>query len=260
MKILEKTTYLIIITLIFSSCQPKQVAEENQEEVAPANTMVDYSFIMNLTDNAMAYPFQQKDLGYGYDALEPYFDKETMEVHYSKHHAGYTTKFNKAVEENELGEKQIFEIFAHISKLPDAVRNNGGGYYNHLLFWQILTPGPVTQPEGELASAIDANFGGFDTFKEQFNTAAKTVFGSGWAWLSVNEDGKLFVSKTSNQDNPLMDVASKRGVPILCLDVWEHAYYLKYKNKRGDFIENFWSIVNWPEVERRYAEALASLS
>jgi Fe-Mn family superoxide dismutase len=208
----------------------------------------------------MNYPYRQAELGYAYDGLEPYFDKETMEVHYSKHHAGYTSKFNKAVEENNLGENKIFEIFANISKYPDAVRNNGGGYYNHLLFWQILSPGPASQPSGDLASAIDGTFGDFDSFKAQFNTAALTVFGSGWAWLSVNKEGKLFISQTHNQDNPLMDVTEEWGIPVLCLDVWEHAYYLKFKNKRGEFIENFWNVVNWPEVGRRYAEAMQALS
>jgi Fe-Mn family superoxide dismutase len=243
-----------------ASCQTNQNEQENKSDDASVSPAKDYTTQLDLSDNIMSFPYQQNELGYAYDGLEPYFDKETMEVHYSKHHAGYTKKFNKAVEANNLGDMQLFEIFANISSYPDAVRNNGGGYYNHLLFWQILSPGPATQPSGDLAEAILADFGGYDTFTDQFNTAAKTVFGSGWAWLSVNEEGKLFISQTSNQDNPLMDVAKDRGIPILCLDVWEHAYYLKFQNKRAEFIENFWNVVNWPEVERRYAEAIEVLS
>jgi Fe-Mn family superoxide dismutase len=259
MKIFQSTLYLTAILFFIASCQPGQVEQESQATDVSEKTGVDYGITMNLPDNAMAYPYQQKELGYAYDGLEPYFDEATMEVHYSKHHAGYTAKFNKAVEENNLSDKQIFEIFANISDYPDAVRNNGGGYYNHLLFWQILTPGPISQPSGELSASINEAFGNYDAFIDRFNTAAKTVFGSGWAWLSVNEQGKLFISQTSNQDNPLMDVTPERGIPILCLDVWEHAYYLKFKNKRGEFIENFWNVVNWPEVERRYAEAVQAI-
>jgi Fe-Mn family superoxide dismutase len=211
---------------------------------------------LKLKDNSMKYPYVQQKLTYGYDALEPYIDKQTMEIHYSKHHAAYTENFNKAVEANNLKDASLFEIFGMISKLPVALRNQGGGYYNHLLFWQVMSSNAGGQPQGKLAEAILADFGSFDKFKEKFTDAAKTQFGSGWAWLLVNDDGKLMVTKTSNQDNPLMDIAEVKGIPILCLDVWEHAYYLKYQNKRPDYISAFWNVINWSEVEKRYTEAL----
>ena len=202
-------------------------------------------------------PYALPKLKFEFADLEPYIDAKTVEIHYSKHHAAYTENFNKAVESNNLKETPLFEIFGMMSKLPAAVRNNGGGFYNHLMFWQIMAPNAGGQPTGELAKAIEVEFGGLDKFKEKFTEAAKTQFGSGWAWLSVSKEGKLIVSKTPNQDNPLMDVAEVKGIPILCLDVWEHAYYLKYQNKRPDYITAFWNVVNWKEVERRYAEAIA---
>ena len=248
------------MVLFLASCQYTQTKQESEEATAEqsAETAKDLGYQFALEDNAMSHPYEQKELGYAYDALEPYIDKETMEVHYSKHHAGYTSNFNKGAEENNLGGMKLFEIFANVSSYPATIRNNGGGYYNHLLFWQLLSPDGGGQPSGDLAVAIAGEFGGFDSFKEEFNNASKTVFGSGWAWLSVSPDGKLFVSKTSNQDNPLMDVVDQNGIPILALDVWEHAYYLKYQNKRADYVENFWNVVNWPEVERRYTGAIAA--
>jgi Fe-Mn family superoxide dismutase len=249
--------YLSILAVLFitASCQMQQESEEKMTGQTEEKK-IDHSYQLKLADNSMAYPFEQDALGYAYDALEPHMDRETMELHYSKHHAGYTSKFNKAVEENGIGELKLFRIFNMISKYPDAVRNNGGGYYNHLMFWKVMAPDAGGQPSGDLAAAINEEFGTFDAFRDKFSNAAKTVFGSGWAWLSVDNSGKLFISRTSNQDNPLMDVVKERGIPILNLDVWEHAYYLKYQNKRADYVENFWAVVHWPEVERRYAEAM----
>lgn len=197
--------------------------------------------------------FELPKLPYAYNALEPYFDAQTMEIHYSKHHQGYTTNLNKAIEGTDLEGKSIEDLMK-IAGSNTAVRNNGGGFYNHALFWTILSPKGGGEPTGKLADAIKSSFGSFEAFKEEFTKAAATRFGSGWAWLVV-ANGKLVVSSTPNQDNPLMDVAEVKGMPILGLDVWEHAYYLHYQNKRPDYITAFWHIVNWEEVSRRYAEA-----
>ena len=196
--------------------------------------------------------FELPKLDYGYDALEPYIDARTMEIHYTKHHGGYTSKLNNAVEGTDLEGKSIEEILRNTSKSSDAVRNNGGGYYNHTLFWSIMSPDGGGQPKGALADAIDKNFGSFDTFKEKFNNAAATRFGSGWAWLIKKDDGSLDVVSTPNQDNTLMDVAEVKGKPVLGLDVWEHAYYLKYQNKRPEYINAFWNVINWDEVSKRF--------
>lgn len=194
-------------------------------------------------------------LPYAYDALEPYIDAQTMEIHYSRHHQTYFNNLTKAVAGTELEGQALEALFAKISQLPVAVRNNGGGHWNHALFWKSLSPQGGGQPGGALGTAINQAFGSFDEFKKQFDAAAVGRFGSGWAWLAAGADGKLFVSSTPNQDNPLMDVAEKRGTPLLGLDVWEHAYYLKYQNKRADYIAAFWNVVNWPEVAARYAAA-----
>ncbi len=196
------------------------------------------------------HPFNP--LPYDYDALEKAIDSETMNIHYNKHFRGYYDKFLKAIEGTALASKTLEEIFASVSKENTAVRNNAGGYYNHDLYWQIMSPNGGGNPSGALAKAIDENFGSFENFKTEFEKAAATRFGSGWAWLSVSKDGKLFISSTPNQDNPLMDVVEQQGTPIFALDVWEHAYYLKYQNKRTSYIGKFWEIVNWPEVEKRY--------
>jgi len=193
-------------------------------------------------------------LPYAYNALERAIDAQTMEIHWDKHHRGYYNNFINSIKETNMNGKSLEDIFAQISKLPISVRNNGGGYYNHTLFWNIMSPDGGGYPKGKLAIAIDETFGSFDNFKKQFEQAASTRFGSGWAWLSVNSNLKLFISSTPNQDNPLMDVAEQRGIPIFGLDVWEHAYYLKYQNKRASYISAFWTIVNWREVERRYEE------
>ena len=187
-------------------------------------------------------------LPYAYDALEPYIDAQTMEIHYSRHHQAYFNNLVKAVTGTELEGQPLEALFAKMSQLPVAVRNNGGGHWNHALFWKSLSPQGGGQPDGDLLAAIEKAFGSFDEFKKQFDAAAVGQFGSGWAWLSVGADGKLFISSTPNQDNPLMDVAEKRGAPLLGLDVWEHAYYLKYQNKRADYIAAFWNVVNWNKV------------
>ena len=193
-------------------------------------------------------------LPYAYDALEPYIDARTMEIHYSKHHQAYFNNLTKAVAGTELEGKSLESLFPKISQLPAVVRNNGGGHWNHAFFWKSMAPKAGGEPSGALRAAIDKDFGSFDEFKKQFEAAAVGRFGSGWAWLSVGADGKLFVSSTPNQDNPLMDVAEKRGTPLLGLDVWEHAYYLKYQNLRASYASAFWNVVNWPEVAKRYEE------
>ncbi|HLV53906.1 MAG TPA: superoxide dismutase [Cryomorphaceae bacterium] len=199
--------------------------------------------------------FTLPSLPYAHDALEPHIDAKTMEIHHGKHHAGYTNNLNAAIEGTENANKSIEEILSKVDKLGPAVRNNGGGFYNHSLFWKILSPNGGGSPSGDLAKAIDSDLGGFDKFKEAFETAAKTQFGSGWAWLLVNKNGKLEVSSTPNQDNPLMPVADVKGTPILGLDVWEHAYYLKYQNRRPDYVSAFWNVVNWDEVAKNYSNA-----
>ena len=199
--------------------------------------------------------FELPELPYAKDALEPHIDAQTMEIHHGKHHAGYTSKLNAAIEGTDLAGKSIEDILANVSKHGAGVRNNGGGYYNHCLFWEVMSPNGGGNPSGDIASAIDSAFGSFDKFKEEFANAAATRFGSGWAWLCVDGSGKLFVTSSPNQDNPLMDVADKKGTPILGLDVWEHAYYLKYQNKRPDYISAFWNVVNWEKVAEKFADA-----
>ena len=200
--------------------------------------------------------YQLPALPYAYVALEPYIDAATMEIHHTKHHQGYTTKLNAALEEAELTNEDLEDLFTKISELPKGIRNNGGGYYNHKLFWTILSPKGGGEPTGAVAKAITDAYGSFEAFKEAFDAAAATRFGSGWAWLIVGEDNKVKVTSTPNQDNPLMDVADDNGTPILGLDVWEHAYYLNYQNKRPEYIGAFWKLVNWDEVEKRYQEAI----
>jgi Fe-Mn family superoxide dismutase len=195
--------------------------------------------------------FQLPDLGYDYNALEPYIDARTMEIHYSKHHAAYTANLNKAVEGTALEGVRIEDLFAKITTLPAAVRNNGGGYYNHNLYWSVMGPSGGGKPSGALMDAITGSFGSYADFKSQFSTAAATRFGSGWAWLVKKADGSLEVSSTPNQDNPLMDLAEVKGTPILAIDVWEHAYYLKYQNRRPEYIEAFWNVINWENVAAR---------
>jgi Fe-Mn family superoxide dismutase len=200
--------------------------------------------------------FELPALPYAHNALEPHIDTATMEIHHGKHHAAYVNNLNAAIAGTEHEGKSLEELMANISKLPAAVRNNGGGHYNHSLFWSIMGPNGGGEPTGKLAEAINNTFGSFASFKEEFAKAGATRFGSGWAWLCV-ENGKLKVCSTPNQDNPLMDVVTDcNGTPILGLDVWEHAYYLHYQNRRPDYISAFWSVVNWAEVSRRYEAAL----
>ncbi len=202
--------------------------------------------------------FQLPQLPYAYNALEPHIDAQTMEIHHSKHHQAYVNNVNAALEAHaQLANLSVEDLCRNLSDVPEnirtAVRNNGGGHYNHSLFWEIMSPGKGGAPTGELAAAIDATFGSFDNFKAEFSKAAATRFGSGWAWLSVGRDGKLAVTSTPNQDNPLME----GGTPILGLDVWEHAYYLKYQNRRPDYVGAFWNVVNWDAVAQRHAAARA---
>jgi superoxide dismutase, Fe-Mn family len=192
-------------------------------------------------------------LPYSFDALEPHIDAKTMEIHYDKHHQAYVDNLNKALAGSDGEGKSLEELMANISAFPAAVRNNGGGHYNHSLFWTILGANGG-EPSGELSNAINEAFGSLDVLKEKMNTAGTTRFGSGWAWLIV-KDGKLEVTSTPNQDNPLMDVAEVKGTPILGIDVWEHAYYLKYQNKRPDYLAAIWNVINWKEVEKRYTAA-----
>lgn len=199
--------------------------------------------------------FKLPELGYAYDALEPHIDAKTMEIHHSKHHGGYTNNLNAAIKGTDLDGKSIDEILLKLDLSNAAVRNNGGGFYNHALFWKVMNPEGKGRLSGALKEAIETEFGSFDAFKEVFSKAAATRFGSGWAWLCVHKGGKVEVCSTANQDNPLMPEIGCGGTPILGLDVWEHAYYLNYQNRRPDYIEAFFNVINWNEVEKRYNKA-----
>ncbi len=196
--------------------------------------------------------FELPKLNYAHDALEPHLDAKTMEIHHGKHHAGYTSKLNAAVEGTDLEGESIEEILQNLDLSNGAVRNNGGGFYNHRLFWEVMSPDGGGSPSGDLAAAIDEHFGSFEKFKDAFSNAAATQFGSGWAWLCVHKDGSLEVCSTPNQDNPLMPNVSCGGTPILGLDVWEHAYYLNYQNRRPDYIEAFFNVIDWNKVGELY--------
>jgi len=240
---MERRNFLKSAALIGAAAyvSPKILANEKSNVVS------------SMEENAPAAEFPA--LPYAYDALEPYIDARTMEIHYDKHHRAYFTNFVNAIKGTALEGMAITEIFASMSKQTDAVRNNSGGFYNHTIFWNNLGKGSAG-PSSELSAAITKVFGSFDKFKETFNTAAKTRFGSGWAWLYLNSDKTLAIGSTPNQDNPLMDISPVKGTPLLTLDVWEHAYYLKYQNKRADYIDAFWNVVNWDEVNKRYQAAL----
>ncbi len=251
-----KTVLAISFSLItiLSSCTQQEKVEiesEPQKELITINKPVIESIMKDSTGK-----YVLADLPYAHDALEPYVDKMTMEIHHGKHHQAYVNNLNSAVAGTELEGVDLLDIFANMSKYPMAVRNNGGGHWNHALFWQIMAPNAGGSPSGELLQAIETAFGSFDKFKELFNNAGTTRFGSGWAWLIVDNNKNLQVTSTPNQDNPLMDVADVQGVPILGVDVWEHAYYLKYQNRRPEYLGSFWKVVNWAEVERRYLEAI----
>lgn len=211
------------------------------------------------TDNAPFFTsFDQQPLPYGYGALEPSIDARTMEIHFTKHAATYSTNLKEAAKaEGVSTDKPLEEVLAGISKYSAKMRNNGGGHYNHELFWKLMKAGGEGKPSGKLLASLESTFTSFNNFKTQFTEAAKTRFGSGWAWLYLDGEKKLKIGSTPNQDNPLMDVAEIKGFPLLGLDVWEHAYYLKYQNKRPDYIENWWNVVNWSFVASRYAQATA---
>jgi Fe-Mn family superoxide dismutase len=215
---------------------------------------------LTLSNNMLAQnaegPFKLQPLGYDYKALEPFFDAQTMEIHHSKHLAAYVNNLNAAVKNTPAADMTLEEIMANTAKFDMKVRNNAGGVYNHDLFFSTLKVNNGEVPSGDLATAINSAFGSFDNMKTQMNAAGMGRFGSGWAWLYVTPEKKLAICSTPNQDNPMMDIAENKGIPILGIDVWEHAYYLKYQNKRGDFLNAFWNVVNWQEVARRYAEAL----
>jgi superoxide dismutase, Fe-Mn family len=199
--------------------------------------------------------FSLPSLPYAFDALEPYIDAMTMEIHHGKHHGAYVSKLNDAVKGTPLENLSIDQVMKKVGSSSAAVRNNGGGHFNHSLFWKLMSPKGGGTPKGRISDAINKKFGSFDKFKEDFSAAALGRFGSGWAWLSLNGTGDLFISSTPNQDNPYMDIAEHPGVPVLGLDVWEHAYYLKYQNKRPDYVSAFWNIINWDEVELRFLDA-----
>ena len=199
--------------------------------------------------------FELPELPYSHDALEPNIDTTTMQIHHGKHHAGYTTKLNNAIAGSDLENKSIEEILSSLDMSNGAVRNNGGGYFNHCLFWEVMSPNGGGEPSGELADAINSSYGSYDGFKDAFSKAAATQFGSGWAWLCVHKGGKVEVCSTANQDNPLMPGISPNCTPILGLDVWEHAYYLNYQNRRPDYIQAFFNVINWDNVEKKFQAA-----
>lgn len=204
--------------------------------------------------------FEFKSLTYGYESLEPFIDAKTVEIHHTKHHRAYFDNFLIAIKGNEMEKMDITDIFKNISKYPVAVRNNGGGYFNHTFYWEGMKPNGGILPNGKLSEAITKSFASVDEFKKQFSEAGISQFGSGWAWLCLDDKGKLFIYSTPNQDNPLMDISEKRGTPLLAMDVWEHAYYLKYQNRRAVYTDAFWSLVNWDEVAKRYEDALKAIN
>ncbi len=218
-----------------------------------------FLFALILISGLAQAQFSQKPLPYAKESLEPYIDANTMDIHFNKHHAAYVTNLNKALEGNANVPKTLEELMANISGYSVAVRNNGGGHYNHELFWSVLT-NKKTNPSAKLEKAINESFGNFNAMKEAVNKAGLTQFGSGWSWLYVNSDGKLAVCSTPNQDNPLMDICQCKGIPVLGIDVWEHAYYLKYQNKRGDYMSNIWNIINWEQVSDNYEMALKKMN
>jgi superoxide dismutase, Fe-Mn family len=207
---------------------------------------------MNERSSDKMTKFELPKLNYAFNALEPYIDAMTMEIHHDKHHGAYVANLNKAVEGSEMEKLSLLDLLKNVSKYPVAVRNNGGGHYNHSLFWEIMKPKGGGNPIGALADAINKQFGSFDEFKKKFSDAATGRFGSGWAWLILKSDGKLDITSTPNQDNPLMDVVDVKGFPVFGLDVWEHAYYLKYQNRRPEYITNFWNVVDWDAVNNRF--------
>ncbi len=207
-----------------------------------------------LPEFSLKFPYNLPALSYDYASLEPHIDARTMEIHHTKHHNAYVDNVNKALENDILNRTGLLQLFEKASVLPPAIRNNGGGHYNHQFFWTLLKANNGENPSGELLNSIVKSFGSYDQFREEFAKAALTRFGSGWAWLAADDDKNLFITSTPNQDNPLMNTADKQGYPILGLDVWEHAYYLNYQNRRPDYVKAFWNVVNWNEAEKRYLE------
>lgn len=205
---------------------------------------------------SMSAQFTQKPLPYSYNAFEPFIDAQTMEIHYSRHHAAYVKNLNASIVGTVAENMPVTEIFANVSKLSPEIRNNAGGHFNHEMFWSLLTPEKGTRPSAAFEKAIVETFGGLDALKEKLNAAAISRFGSGWVWLTASPDGKLAISTTANQDNPLMDTAETKGMPILGIDVWEHAYYLKYQNRRADYINAFWNLVDWGEISKKYTDTI----
>lgn len=236
---------LFAASLLMVSCAGESTVNGDAADGPNATTVADNGAIHTLPA-----------LPYDYDALEPHIDAKTMEIHHTRHHQAYINNLNNAIAGSPLENMSIEEMMATMSQHSMAVRNNGGGHYNHALFWEILSPNGGGEPEGALGEAIVETFGSFEAFKEQFHRMGMTQFGSGWAWLLVDENGQLQVSQTPNQDNPLMDIADVQGTPILGVDVWEHGYYLKYQNRRGDYINAFWNIVNWDAVSEKYRAAI----
>lgn len=240
---------ITLILLGFSGLQHTLIAQD-----ITTNPIINNTKNQNNMSTATKFEFQA--LPYANDALEPFIDKLTLEIHYGKHHKAYYDNFIAAIKGTEMESMEIEEIFSGMSKFPAAVRNNGGGYFNHTFYWEGMKASGDGLPTGKLSEAIAKSFTSFGEFKKQFSDAGKTRFGSGWAWLSMDDKGNLFISSTPNQDNPLMDLAEKKGTPLLVMDVWEHAYYLKYQNKRPDYIDAFWNVVNWAEVAKRYEKAI----
>jgi superoxide dismutase, Fe-Mn family len=254
-------TVLILVGFLGVQSSFFAEAQDNQVKMNQSTNQSNNQITMNPTAK-----FEFQPLPYAYDALEPYIDKLTVEIHYSKHHKAYYDNFIKAIAGTEAESMDILELFRNISKYPVAVRNNSGGYFNHTFYWESMQAHGDVVPSGKLAEAITKTFGSFEEFKKIFSDAGKNRFGSGWAWLCLDSKGNLFVCSTPNQDNPLMNLpvgpsgqAEKMGIPLLTMDVWEHAYYLKYQNKRPDYIDAFWNIVNWDKVAERYGNALAAL-
>lgn len=251
---MKKINFLVSVVLISlpfcwnSTAHAQAMYDKNINIPSHQSVMVNQSF------------FDFPPLPYSYDALEPYIDKLTVEIHYSKHHKAYYDNFTKAVAGTEMESMDIMDIFKNISKYPVAVRNNGGGFYNHTFYWESMKPKGGGMPAGKLFASITKTFGSFEEFKKQFEESGKMRFGSGWAWLCVDDKGTLFICSTPNQDNPLMDIAEKKGIPLLNVDVWEHAYYLKYQNKRAEYLTAFWNIVDWDRVSQRYENAIKSLN
>jgi Fe-Mn family superoxide dismutase len=247
MKSMYKIMLVAMVTALgFTACQqPAKETENNNNQTKEPIVMKDQTGKYTLPE-----------LPYAYDALEPNIDKMTMEIHHTKHHQAYINNLNNAIAGTEMESTELTELFKNMSRYPVAVRNNGGGHWNHSMFWTIMGPNAGGQPSGKLFSAIEKRFTSFGAFQEEFNKAAATRFGSGWAWLIVDANGELQVTSTPNQDNPLMDVAEVKGQPILGVDVWEHAYYLKYQNRRPEYLGNFWNVINWKEVERLYEAAI----